>query len=331
MLYYGFRYYNAKAGRWASRDPIGEWGGVNLTAVVGNNFVDWIDRLGLQLPEGVVRQYGIQIEGEAGQKNGDTGTKVLAAILEEDLDENWKPTTTASKLNFPEEMADPKYVYKELTLILITWNRRGVRDRTIPKENIPAGLLHYVLRKTGGEGGPTVMLLQKFTARISNDSNKAIELVEKRQNTWKAATTARNERKSDGSVGAASILSIDRNPTLKDLQFSGWEVHLTYSGFGGWTDEKDAAMKPVFEGGAIETDARTHPSWDLPRNAGIPVGTYLTGPGVVYESELPSNEHARDIKDLHIHDNHREYGDSGPPPKVTLKLKRVCWGEDTSK
>ena len=36
LLYYGYRYYSANAGRWNSRDPIGESGGKNLYAFVSN-------------------------------------------------------------------------------------------------------------------------------------------------------------------------------------------------------------------------------------------------------------------------------------------------------
>src|SRR5690606_21933028 len=35
--YYGFRYYDPVKGRWPSRDPIGEEGGLNLHAMVGND------------------------------------------------------------------------------------------------------------------------------------------------------------------------------------------------------------------------------------------------------------------------------------------------------
>jgi RHS repeat-associated protein len=44
---YGFRYYLPELGRWPSRDPIGERGGVNLYGMVGNNAVGNVDYLGL--------------------------------------------------------------------------------------------------------------------------------------------------------------------------------------------------------------------------------------------------------------------------------------------
>ncbi|MFN0138233.1 MAG: RHS repeat-associated core domain-containing protein [Phycisphaerae bacterium] len=36
LSYYGYRYYSARLGRWLSRDPIGEVGGINLYGFVGN-------------------------------------------------------------------------------------------------------------------------------------------------------------------------------------------------------------------------------------------------------------------------------------------------------
>ncbi|MCC5788863.1 MAG: RHS repeat-associated core domain-containing protein [Opitutales bacterium] len=47
-LEYGFRYYDPETGRWPSRDPIGERGGLNLYAMVGNNPVNAWDVLGLR-------------------------------------------------------------------------------------------------------------------------------------------------------------------------------------------------------------------------------------------------------------------------------------------
>jgi RHS repeat-associated protein len=49
LVYYGYRWYDPLTGRWPSRDPIGERGGVNLFAFVGNGSVGKTDRLGLAL------------------------------------------------------------------------------------------------------------------------------------------------------------------------------------------------------------------------------------------------------------------------------------------
>jgi RHS repeat-associated protein len=46
LLYYGYRFYNPTDGRWPSRDPIEEDGGVNLYALVSNYPIGRIDVLG---------------------------------------------------------------------------------------------------------------------------------------------------------------------------------------------------------------------------------------------------------------------------------------------
>ena len=51
MFFYGFRYYDAETGRWLSKDPIEESGGLNLYGMVGNNPISRWDYLGMT-PEG---------------------------------------------------------------------------------------------------------------------------------------------------------------------------------------------------------------------------------------------------------------------------------------
>jgi len=47
LVDYGFRFYNPSWGRWINRDPIGEAGGSNLYAMVGNNPINYGDTNGL--------------------------------------------------------------------------------------------------------------------------------------------------------------------------------------------------------------------------------------------------------------------------------------------
>jgi len=47
LVYYLHRYYNPETGRWVSRDPIEERGGVNLFGMVGNDPINFIDLFGL--------------------------------------------------------------------------------------------------------------------------------------------------------------------------------------------------------------------------------------------------------------------------------------------
>ena len=46
VAYYGYRYYDPKTGKWPSRDPIEEEGGMNLYGFVGNDGVNKWDVLG---------------------------------------------------------------------------------------------------------------------------------------------------------------------------------------------------------------------------------------------------------------------------------------------
>ncbi|MET0650389.1 MAG: RHS repeat-associated core domain-containing protein [Pyrinomonadaceae bacterium] len=52
LLYYGYRYYNPQTGRWLSRDPSGEMGGLNLYGFIQNDGVNSVDFLGLWKRDG---------------------------------------------------------------------------------------------------------------------------------------------------------------------------------------------------------------------------------------------------------------------------------------
>jgi len=52
LSYYGYRFYNPSIGKWLTRDPIGEAGGINLYGFVLNDPVNAVDPLGLFSPFG---------------------------------------------------------------------------------------------------------------------------------------------------------------------------------------------------------------------------------------------------------------------------------------
>jgi hypothetical protein len=51
VTFYTYRYYDPLTGRWPSRDPIGERGGVNLYGFVANNGVNRVDFIGMASTE----------------------------------------------------------------------------------------------------------------------------------------------------------------------------------------------------------------------------------------------------------------------------------------
>ena len=64
LNYYGYRFYSSAIGRWMSRDPLGEEGGINLYGFVLNDPVNGIDPFGLWTFE-----VGISMNGQIGPIN----------------------------------------------------------------------------------------------------------------------------------------------------------------------------------------------------------------------------------------------------------------------
>ncbi|RYZ74842.1 MAG: RHS repeat-associated core domain-containing protein, partial [Proteobacteria bacterium] len=66
LCYYGYRYYDPVTGRWPSRDPIDEDGGINLYSFSTNNGASKIDILGMRAISDVrnrmVQNYGSKIK-----------------------------------------------------------------------------------------------------------------------------------------------------------------------------------------------------------------------------------------------------------------------------
>jgi RHS repeat-associated protein len=65
LVYYGFRYYDPVTGRWPSRDPIGEKGGLNVYGMVWNGVVSKIDFLGMAMTKAQCQSAVQQAMGSA--------------------------------------------------------------------------------------------------------------------------------------------------------------------------------------------------------------------------------------------------------------------------
>ena len=61
---YLFREYAPSLGRWLSRDPVGEWGGQNFCAFVGNNPANYYDLFGLEAELGPLTPDGQHIDDQ---------------------------------------------------------------------------------------------------------------------------------------------------------------------------------------------------------------------------------------------------------------------------
>jgi uncharacterized protein RhaS with RHS repeats len=95
VAYYGYRYYDPVTGRWPSRDPIEEDGGLNLYGFVGNDGANWVDALGL-MPEEYFSEY---LAANAMSKdNGKSVATNLATITKARTDAEAKVAAGTAKI-----------------------------------------------------------------------------------------------------------------------------------------------------------------------------------------------------------------------------------------
>jgi RHS repeat-associated protein len=73
LYYYTYRYYDPMTGRWPSRDPIEEAGGINLYGFVSNDGVSKLDKLGL-----CFWSYTANFEEEVSGEDGKRSTEHLS-------------------------------------------------------------------------------------------------------------------------------------------------------------------------------------------------------------------------------------------------------------
>lgn len=135
LYYYGYRYYDPTTGRWPSRDPIEENGGINLYGFVGNDGINRLDNLGLiqiksdawpyyyytlltfvgtAVVQGKVNSTGNcdedtgLISNEALQVNGNTDHSIGAAVVWNDIGIGLGASVSIEFTDFKEIASDKK-------------------------------------------------------------------------------------------------------------------------------------------------------------------------------------------------------------------------------
>jgi hypothetical protein len=99
---YGYRWYDPLTGRWPSRDPIEEQGGVNLYGFVGNSSVYLADILGLYNPREI---YVDPSHSRAGTVDCNSGDRYIARTPEQQREHDRKQKEAEAESNKPDQGA----------------------------------------------------------------------------------------------------------------------------------------------------------------------------------------------------------------------------------
>ena len=144
LVYYNYRYYNPKDGRWINRDPIAEEGGWNLYAFLGNSTQDKFDALGLigifGLLGGALIDYGFQVTANYIQGKEDPWTDI-----------DWGSVTTSAALGaagIPGNVKIGKNIYKNVKEAVKMRKRiKNSQKIHICKEKLPTAHQKKLLKR----------------------------------------------------------------------------------------------------------------------------------------------------------------------------------------
>ncbi|WP_257228174.1 RHS repeat domain-containing protein [Akkermansia muciniphila] len=144
LVYYNYRYYNPKDGRWINRDPIAEEGGWNLYAFLGNSPQDKFDALGLigifGLLGGALIDYGFQVTANYIQGKEDPWTDI-----------DWGSVTTSAALGaagIPGNVKIGKNIYKNVKEAVKMRKRiKNSQKIHICKEKLPTAHQKKLLKR----------------------------------------------------------------------------------------------------------------------------------------------------------------------------------------
>lgn len=149
LVYYGERYYQPQTGRWLSRDPLGEAGGPNLYAFVGNSPIGHIDPTGLY-EEDVHYYLTYFLAMQVGCFDKDESRWIADADQKADEDDDKEPAsghglvgkilgaaTSVFPIPFTDEDNDARRRHRTYHALTEPWNHDGnianlMRDTVLP-------------------------------------------------------------------------------------------------------------------------------------------------------------------------------------------------------
>ncbi|WP_211325490.1 RHS repeat-associated core domain-containing protein [Roseimicrobium gellanilyticum] len=260
LSYYGYRCYDPVRGRWLSRDPINEHGGLNLYGMVENDLVHFIDPFGLKCfmtPDKVVqRSY---------KRKGSSAADVLSGAYKDPNDDsNWAGQTQLELLGV---------ITTQLSGAL-QWRVGGADPHLIePKDYLARPNTEYetvylalAVASDRKEENATATVLSQFV-RIQCDKNGKVKVTQEPRNVWQRPSVASADV-GKREPGLAAILNV------KQLEKS---VQVDYYGDGGYNDNDPLTAFDGFVPKGMEI--QDHVGNQEKKTKGLKVGTYVSGPG----------------------------------------------------
>ena len=124
LVYYGYRYYSPEWGRWVNRDPIREYGGLNLYLAIANNMVCGIDYLGML-------EISISSPAISRMPNGDTKYKSI-----QELYQKYKKRIRYGEQEFKDYPDTAGYVVQSANIAILG-----------PEKQVKDGKVCYIIKK----------------------------------------------------------------------------------------------------------------------------------------------------------------------------------------
>jgi hypothetical protein len=168
--YYGYRYYDPVTGRWPSRDPIGEEGGINLYGFVHNrspNFVDILGNVGLFSNNPSHHVYNDALQDYFDQNRPDeTDAEIAQSIIE-----IWIPISAAQALYEGRYLAVAgEFALGKVRILGRIPGAKTVGAMCCVKVSIAIDWLKRPLRKTGGQA-------IEACSKIELGNNEALKMI----------------------------------------------------------------------------------------------------------------------------------------------------------